>query len=313
MSFPPVRNILLSIRYNSHLLLIVTTILWAGNAIAGKFAVGHISPMMLTMGRWALALVIIGTIAHQQIRSDWPVIRQNWPYLLIMGGVGYTIFNFCLYSSLHYISAINVTLEQSAMPIVIFALNYLIYRTGITWLQVFGFVLTVIGVVVTVSQGDPMSLLAVESSGLSLGDLFMLGAALSYGGYSVALRSKPDMHWQSFLACLIAGALIFATAGWIFEYQAGQSQFPTSLQSWLVLIYAGIFPSLLSQGFFIKGVEAFGANVAGLYINLVPVFGALLAVSLLGEHLYDFHAVAFVLVVGGIMIAQHKPNLAARS
>jgi len=264
------------------------------------------------MGRWAIALLIIGTIARKQIRSDWTVIRHNWLYLLLMGGVGYTIFNFCLYSGLHFISAINATLEQSAMPIVIFALNYAIYRTGVTWLQVFGFVLTLVGVAVTVSQGDLLSLFQGESTGINMGDVFMFFAALAYGGYSVALRSKPDMHWQSFLACLVTGALIFATFGWMFEMQAGLSQAPSTLQGWLVIIYAGIFPSLLSQGLFIKGVESFGPNVAGLYINLVPVFGALLAVSLLGEQLHAFHAIAFVLVVGGIMIAQRKQGPAAR-
>jgi drug/metabolite transporter (DMT)-like permease len=295
-----------SLLHNPHLLLILTTLIWSGNAIAGKFAVGHVSPMMLTMGRWAIALAIMLAIAQGPLRRDWAIIRKNWIYLLLMGGLGYTAFNFFLYSALQHISAINVTLEQSAMPLVIFVLNYLIYRTGITWLQVTGFILTILGVLVTVSSGDPMSLWDNGGTALNRGDIYMLGAGLCYGGYSVALRSKPQMHWQSFLTSLVAGALIFATVGAAFEYQTGYLQFPTTLQGVLVIVYAGIFPSLVSQGFFIKGVEAFGPNVAGLYINLVPLFGALLAVLLLGEQLHLFHALAFVLVVGGIMIAQHK-------
>ncbi|MCJ8308461.1 MAG: DMT family transporter [Hyphomicrobiales bacterium] len=299
---------------NPHLLLMLTAIFWSGNAIAGKFAVGHVSPMMLTMARWALALAIMVAIAQEPLRRDWPTLRKHWVYLLLMGGFGYTAFNFFLYSALKHISAINVTLEQSAMPLVIFVLNYLIYRTGITWLQIFGFIVTTLGVVVIVSSGDPYGLLFADGglSGLNIGDLFMLGAAICYGGYSAALRSKPQMHWMSFLTGLIAGALVFAIGGAVFEYQTGQLQVPQTAQGMLVILYAGIFPSLLSQGFFIKGVEAFGANVAGLYINLVPIFGAILAVVLLGEQLYLFHALAFLLVVGGIMIAQHKPA-AARS
>ncbi|MEP0941383.1 MAG: DMT family transporter [Rhizobiaceae bacterium] len=302
----------MSLLRNPHLLLTLTTLIWSGNAIAGKFAVGHVSPMMLTMGRWAIALAIMLVIAQEPLRRDWAVIRRNWVYLLLMGGFGYTAFNFFLYSALQHISAINVTLEQSAMPLVIFLVNYLIYKTGITWLQVIGFILTLLGVFVTVSAGEPMSLLSNEGlSSLNRGDLYMLGAAICYGGYSAALRSKPQMHWQSFLTSLVAGALVFATVGAAFEYQAGHLQFPLTMQGILVVVFAGIFPSLVSQGFFIKGVEAFGANVAGLYINLVPVFGAILAVALLGEQLHLFHALAFVLVVGGIMIAQHKT--AARS
>lgn len=303
----------MAIHRNPHLLLALTTFIWSGNAIAGKYAIGHVSPMMLTMSRWAVALVIISLIAQKHIRKDWPVIRKNWIYLLLMGGIGYTGFNYCLYSGLQHISAINVTLEQSAMPLVIFLLSYLIYRTGITWLQIIGFLWTLLGVIVTVSSGDPLSLITGHGSGLNIGDVYMLGAAICYGGYSTALRSKPDLHWQSFLASLIAGALIFAVVGAIAEYQAGHLQVPHSAQGMLVVLYAGIFASLVAQGLYIKGVEAFGANIAGLYINLVPVFGAILAVLLLGEQLYLFHAVAFVLVVGGIMIAQQKSRSVAQS
>ena len=291
---------------NPHLLLILTTLIWSGNAVAGKFAVGHVSPMILTVGRWGIALAIIAWIARDRLKQDWAVIRQNWIYLMLMGGFGYTAFNYCLYSALQYTSAINVTLEQSAMPVIIFVLNYLIYRTGVTWLQILGYAVTLIGVVVTVSAGMPFSLFNGNGPDLNRGDLFMLAAAIFYGSYSVGLRAKPQMHWQSFLTALIAAALIFAIVGAVGEFLAGNAALPQTTQGYLVVLYAGIFPSLVAQGFFIKGVEAFGANIAGLYINLVPVFGALLAVLLLGETLYLFHAVAFVLVAGGIMIAQRN-------
>lgn len=289
---------------NPHLLLAITTFIWAGNAIAGKYAVGHVSPMMLTFFRWAIALALISAFAKQHLKTDWAAIKSNWIYLLLMGGFGYTAFNFFLYSALQHTSAINVALEQSAMPVVIFVLNYLIYKTGITWLQIVGYFLTLIGVLVTVSAGDPIGMLTSQTTGINRGDILMAGAALCYGGYSVALRSKPDMHWISFLTCLVTGALLFSIAGVGVEYASGNSLVPVTLQGILVCVFAGIFPSLVSQGFFIVGVGALGANRAGLYINLVPVFAALLAVSLLGEELYLFHALAFFLVVGGILLAQ---------
>ncbi|MEM8750583.1 MAG: DMT family transporter [Pseudomonadota bacterium] len=296
---------------NPHLLLTITVFIWGGNAVAGKFAVGHISPMVLTLSRWAIALAIVAAFAKPHMQRDWAAIRTHWVYLLLMGGIGYTAFNFFLYSALQYTSAINVALEQSAMPVVIFVLNYLIYRTGITWLQVCGYLLTLVGVIVTVSAGDPLALITGDGgTGVNRGDILMIGAALCYGGYSVALRSKPQMHWLSFLTCLVAGALLFSVFGVAFEYALGNAQMPTTLQGYLVALYAGIFPSLVAQGFFIAGVAALGANRAGLYINLVPVFAALLAVSLLSEKLQLFHAVAFVLVVGGIMIAQRNAKQA---
>ena len=310
-AFEPSGHAILFLLRAPHFFLALTSFLWSGNAIAGKFAVGHVSPMILTAGRWSLALLIIGFIARHQIRRDWATIKKHWLYLLLMGGFGYSAFNFFLYAGLQYISAINVTLEQSAMPLFIFVLNYLIYRTGVTWLQVTGFLLTLLGVIVTVSSGDPLGLIQKGGEGINRGDWFMLAAALCYGVYSVALRSKPAMHWQSLLTSLIGGACVFALVGALFEYQLGLAQFPVTIQGLLVVIYAGIFPSLVSQGLFIKGVESLGANTAGLYINLVPVFGAVLAVLLLGENLYLYHALAFVLVVGGIMIAQKKPDSSA--
>ncbi len=289
-----------------HVYLALTTFIWGGNAVAGKFAVGHVSPMMLTFCRWGIALALIAFIARNHVRRDWPVIRQNWIYLMLMGGVGYTAFNFFLYSGLQYITAINVALEQAAMPVVIFIGSFLLYRTRVTGFQILGYILTLFGVLVVVTAGDPLSLFASSGPDLNRGDLLMLFAALCYGGYSTALRSKPQMHWQSFLTCLVAGALVFATLGIAFEASFGNLIIPTTFQGLLVVVYAGIFPSLVSQGLFIRGVEALGANAAGLYINLVPIFGAILAVALLGESLFYFHVVAFVLVAGGILIAQNR-------
>ncbi len=276
--------------------------------MAGKFAVGHVSPMVLTCSRWAIALALVLVFAWPHLRREWPEIRKHWLYLLLMGGVGYTAFNFFLYSAVKFTSPINVTLEQSAMPVVIFIISYVIYRVGVRWLQIAGYALTVVGVLVVVSAGEPNRFLTSGGAGLNYGDMLMAGAALAYGSYSAFLRSKPNLHWLSFLTCLIAAALLFSLAGVAAEMRFGDPIFPVTLQGWLVVLYAGIFPSLLSQGFFIQGVEKLGANTAGLYINLVPVSGALLSVLLLGDTLYTYHAIAFVLVVGGITMAQQFEN-----
>lgn len=300
----PTETIFLSALRNPHLLLAVTAFIWGGNAVAGKFAVGHVSPMILTCLRWAIASGLATYFAYPHLRRDWPKIRKHWLYLLLMGGIGYTVFNFFLYSALKHTSPINVTLEQSAMPVVIFVLTFLIYRIGVHGMQLAGYSLTVIGVLVVVSAGEPLSFIASGGAGLNRGDVLMLGAALAYGGYSAFLRSKPELHWLSFLTCLIAAALVFSLVGAAIEIRFGDPILPVTTQGWLVVLYAGIFPSLVAQGCFIQGVEKLGANTAGLYINLVPVSGALLSVLLLGDTLYFYHAIAFVLVVGGITLAQ---------
>ena len=287
-----------------HLLLTITAFIWAGNAIAGKFAIDHISPMVLTLMRWWLALAILLAIAWPVIWQERDKLRQHWLYLLLLGAFGYTGFNFLLYTALIHTSAINVTLEQSAMPLIIFIVNFVLYRIAVRWLQIVGFAITACGVLVTATYGDPLSLLAGNPGALNRGDLFMLGAALLYALYSVALKQKPEMKWQTFLAGLVLGGAIAAVPGAAIETAMGVATWPTTLQGLLVALYAGIFPSLVSQGFFIRGVEALGANAAGLYINLVPIFAAILAILLLGEEPRLFHAIAFALVVGGILLAQ---------
>ncbi len=290
-----------------YLLLVATALFWAGNAIAGKYAVGHVSPFMLTALRWVVATAILLPMALPYLKRDAAIIRKHWLFLLLMGGVGYSVFNFFLYTALKHTTAINVAIEQSAMPLFIFIANFLIYRARISPLQALGYSLTVAGVVITATYGDPLALIASGSLGeLNRGDVYMLAASLIYGCYSVGLRAKPEMHGVSFFACMVVGALLFAAPGAVFEAAIAESIFPVTRQGWLVVIYAGVFPSLLSQFFFMRGVEVLGANSAGLFINLVPVFAAVMAVVLLGEDFRAYHGLAFFLVVGGVLIAQRK-------
>ena len=291
---------------NPHFLLTITALGWAGNAIAGKFAVGHVSPMALSLTRWVVAFTIIFILGHKYIRKDWQVLNQNWVYFLLMGGFGYTVFNFCMYSALIYTSAVNVTIEQTSMPLLIFAMNFVLYRTGITWLQMAGYFLTFVGVVITATHGQPFEWFATGSGSFNRGDIIMLIGALFYAGYSVGLRSKPDVHFISMLAALIAGGIVFAVFGVVYEGLRGGLQLPTTLQGMLTGLYAGIIPSLVSQGCFMIGVTALGANRAGLYINLVPVFAAILVILLLDEAVYLYHGVAFLLVVGGVLLSQRE-------
>ena len=293
-----------SLLRNPHLLLAITALGWAGNAVAGKYAVGHISPMVLTFSRWAFALALISLFAHKQIRADLPVIRKNWLYLLLMGGLGYATFNAVLYTALIFTSTMNVTIEQTAMPLFIFALNYVLYRIQVTWLQIVGYILTFVGVVVTATNGQPLALISDGLSSFGFGDALMMVASFLYAAYSVGLRSKPDMAFTSFMAALMAGGFLFSLVGLAVEHAFLEPIWPTTLQGLLVALYAGVVPSLVCQMFFVIGVAALGANRAGLYINLVPVFGALLIFLMLEDGLYVYHAIATILVVGGVMIAQ---------
>jgi drug/metabolite transporter (DMT)-like permease len=280
--------------------LTFTTLFWAGNAIAGKLAVGHISPMTLTGFRWGIAFLILLAFSGPQLRRDWDDVRRYAPLLLAYGMFGFALFNIALYSALKHTSAINVTIEQSAMPMVVFLANFLLFKMHVTPAQIVGFVMSVLGVALTASNGDLLRLAALD---INVGDAIMILAVLLYAGYSVALRYKPAMHWKSLMTVMAFGALLTAIPFAVWEQYAGAGIMPDG-RGLVVAAYTAVFPAILAQIFFIRGVEMIGSNRASLFINLVPVFGTLLAIAILGELFRAYHAIALLLVIGGIWLSE---------
>jgi len=287
---------------NAYVLLLLTTLFWGGNAIAGKLAVGHISPMLLTTLRWGLAAAIMLAIGLPRFRRDWPVVRRNLALLFALGTAGFMLFNAAMYSALLFTSAINVSIEQAGMPMLIFAFNFLLYRMGVSMGQIVGFSLSLLGVALTAAHGDLTRLAELD---VNAGDALMLAASLVYAGYTVALRYRPAIHWQSLMLAMCAAAFVSSLPFAAWELAAGKAVMPDA-RGWAVTAYTAIFPSILSQAFYIRGVELIGANRAGLFINLVPIFGTLLSILLLGEAFHPYHAVAMAMVLGGIWLAEHS-------
>ncbi len=284
----------------AYLFLTITALSWGANAVAGKMAVGHISPMLLTSMRWGMACAILLTFALPQVRRDMNVIRANLPLLMAYGAVGFTSFNILLYSALGYTTAINVAIEQAGMPMLIFLANFLMFRIKVTPAQILGFLLTLSGVAITASGGSLARLIGLE---LNRGDALMLLAILCYGGYTVALRYKPKLHWQSMITVMAASAFLTSLPFAAFEV-ARESVIWPDTTGWLVAAFTAIFPSLVAQVLFIRGNEIIGSNRAGIFINLVPIFGTLLSVMVLGEMLHLYHVVALGLVLGGIWLSE---------
>jgi len=280
--------------------LTVTSLFWGGNSVAGKLAVGHVSPMVLTTFRWIVALSVILALMMPQVKRDWPVIRKHWLQLLLYGVFGFTAFNALLYTALGYTSAINAVIEQASIPMLIFAFNFILFRIQASAAQIVGFAVTLIGVLITAAHGEFSALAELE---FNFGDLLILLACIVYAGYTIALRWKPALSWQSFIAAPAFGALLSAIPLFFWELSRGGTIMPDAT-GWAIVLYAGIFPSLLSQVLYVRGVEMIGANRAGLFINAIPVFGTLLSVLLVGETMHPFHGVALLLVLGGIAIAE---------
>jgi drug/metabolite transporter (DMT)-like permease len=284
-----------------YLLLILATLGFGGNAVAGRAAVGQISPMLLTTSRWGLVLALMLLTCRKQIVEAMPEARRRWPVLLAMGTVGFTFFNALSYLAAHHTSAVNISILQGMIPVLVLVGGMVAHKTPVRGGQVAGVCVAMVGVAVVASNG---SLAALARMQFNVGDLMMLGACALYAGYAVALRSVPaSSSALGFFFGLAVGAFVSSLPLVGLEAALGGLLAPTP-RGWGILTYVALAPSFVCQVFFIRAVGLIGPQRAGLFINLVPVFGALAAVLVLGEAFGLHHALGLGLVMIGIVLSE---------
>jgi drug/metabolite transporter (DMT)-like permease len=288
------------IRDQPYLLLTLTSLFWAGNAIVGRAVVGRIPPVALAELRWIAAFLIVLPFAWRDLSRDLPVIRRHFGLLTVLAFTGITAFNTLLYWSLERTTAINATLMQSVAPLLIGLFSFLLYRDALTRLQIAGIAVSLVGVAAIVSGGDPSRLLAMS---LNAGDLVIVFALALYALYSALLRRRPGIAQLSFLAFTIGWGAVLLLPVFVAELASGVRFEPLDASMVGAFVYVSIFPSILAYLFFNRGVELIGANRAGPFFHLIPLFGVVLAVLFLGERPGMHHAVGIVLILCGVMIA----------
>jgi len=285
-----------------YLLLTLTMLMWGGNAVASRLAVGEVSPMALTGLRWTVPVAILGVALRRQLLAHRQALAMRWPLVLLMGTLGFTVFNALMYLAAHHTTAVNITILQGSMPVFVLVGALLFYGTRIRGWQIAGMAVTLLGALLVATRAD---LATLTSFSFNMGDLWMLAACCLYAGYTVALRSKPTVPGLVFFAALAGVALLTSLPLVAYEVVTGTVTWPT-LRGWLIVLYVGLFPSFVSQVLFMRSVELIGPGRAGLFVNLVPIFGALLAVLILGEAFAAYHAVGLALVLGGIWLAEQS-------
>ncbi len=285
-----------------YLLLALTTLIWGGNAVASRLAVGHVSPMALTSLRWIGVALIFPLLFRRELVEHWPVIRANAMQIVLMGALGFTVFNALMYVAGHHTSAINMGITQGAIPAIVMIGAFLIYRTPLGPLQFGGLLLTMLGVVLVAVRGD---LAALGQLAFAYGDVLMIVAGCFYAGYTLALRNRPPLPGLVFFTCLATVACALSLVLYGVEITMGQDQWP-DLYGWVIVLYVMIGPSIVSQLMFMRGVELIGPARAGLFVNLVPIWAALLGVLMVGEPFALYHALALALVLGGIWVAEQR-------
>src|SRR3954447_23482910 len=213
-----------------YLLLMLTMLGWAGNAVASRLAVGEISPMALTTLRWSIACVLLALFVRRDIAAAWPPLRARWRYVLALAAVGFTAFNALMYVAAHSTGAVNLTILQGAIPVFVLLGALAAFGTRIRPSQALGVAVTLVGVALVAAHGDLATLAQLD---FAVGDVFMLIACAAYAGYTLALRQRPPVPALGFFAVL-AGTQATAYA-------------PARLHSSYVTLEAGSSPTGAAQ------------------------------------------------------------------
>ena len=282
---------------NAVLLLCLAMLGWAGNTIAGRLSTGEISPMMVVSLRWLIITLFLLLLLNKGIANSFIAIKGKILWLLLMGGLGMTCFNSLFYIAAQNTSAINLGIIQGVMPAIILIGSVLFFKEKVNIVKLFGLLISFFGVVIVVSKGDFQIIISLT---VNLGDVVMFLALFFYAGFTLGLRFKPEIDPLILMAYFSFSALISSIPLVMLEAFLGYSQFPSNTNAWLTIIYIAFVPSFLAQIFFIKGVELIGASKAGLFINILPIFAAILGVIILGESLQMYHFISLVVVLTGV-------------
>ena len=283
-----------------YLLLSLTSLFWSLNWVIGRAIVGHVTPLTLTFIRWVVAVAVMMPFAWPQLRAHWPLIRRNWKVIAWLGFWGTGLHNAFAYVGLQYTTATNGVILNSAIPILIILLGWLIYRETITRLQTVGVLVSLAGILAIVSRGD---LAVLASLAMNKGDLIVLFGMVFWAAYTVFLRMKPEgLPGLALLASCgtIGVTLLFPMMLAEMYFWDGHVEFTPATVG--AMLYVGIFPSFVGYVFWNRGVAEVGPTVAGIFVHLMPAFGALLAWLFLDERIYLFHIVGIALILAGIAL-----------
>jgi drug/metabolite transporter (DMT)-like permease len=286
-----------------YLLLSVTALCWAGNAIVGRLAAGHIPPVTLSFLRWSLAFLLILPLAWKHLVRDWSAIRARLGTMVVLSITGIGAFNTLQYWALEHTEALNTLLLQSAGPLFVAVWSLILLGVRLTLSQAGGIVLSLTGVLVILLRGDLTTLTSIQ---FNKGDLIFTVALAIFGLYSVLSLKRPNIHGLSFVGFTFgcgAASLIPLLIHELFSRPVMQLDAPNLL----TLFYVAVFPSTLAYLCFNRGVQLIGANRAAPFFHVVPVFGSVMAFVFLGERPQLFHFIGFALVLIGVFVASRKP------
>ena len=285
-----------------YLLLSITAACWAGNAIIGRTAAGHIPPVTLSFLRWGLAFLMILPFAWKHLVRDWGAIRSRLGTMILLSVTGIGVFNTLQYWALEYTTALNTLLLQSAGPLFVAIWSLILLGVRLTLAQAGGVLLSLTGLLVILLHGDLTTLRNIE---FNKGDLIFTVALFIFGLYSVLSLKRPRIHALSLVGFTFGCGAACLTPLLIWEL-ISRPAMEFNPHNLMALLYVAVFPSIVAYLCFNRGVQLIGANRAAPFFHVVPAFGAAMAIVFLGERPQAFHIIGFALVLTGVFVASRK-------
>lgn len=284
-------------QFRAYAMLGLTMLFWAGNAIVGRAVRNDIPPFTLAFIRWTGALAILAPFALRHVIAEWPAICRQWRPILLLGLVGVAAFNGFLYSGLRYTTATNGLLLQALIPSLVLLIGRIAFKDRVPPGQIIGIALSTLGVGVIVFRGEVAAIVGMR---FGIGDGLILCGCVAWAVYTACLRLRPAIQPLSFVFVTFAiGALTMA------PFAVGEAG-AIAAMDWRPPVlaafgYVAIFPSIFAYFLYNAAVARIGPGAAGQTISLMPIFGAVIAMQLLGEQLHGYHGIGMVLILSGII------------
>ncbi len=280
-----------------YLLLVLTTLFWSGNFVISRGMHTEIPPFALSFWRWLVALLIFSFFGFPKLWQHRGVVVQNLRFITVQGILGVALFNSLVYMAVQSTTAINAVLVNSCIPVLIAVCSWVMYREILTICQSLGVCISLCGVALIILHGKLSSLLSLE---FNKGDLLVLIAAFVWALYSANLKRYPDgLHPFAYLSGIMVIGLLCIFPFYVGEVYSGE-MLEFTRNSVITIIYVALFASVLAFIFWNRAVRIIGANKAGPFIHLMPVFSTLLAIIFLDEQVHWFHLAGILLIFTGI-------------
>ena len=287
----------------AYVLLVLTALFWAGNWVIARGMQSQMSPIAMAFWRWLAALVILLPFVARPIAAEWVQIRRSWKIITLLGVIGVAGFNMLTYTGLKYTTATNGVLLNSVIPVLIIAISAIFLREPVGMRQAAGVLVSLGGVATIVARGDLDTLVHLR---LNPGDLWVLTAMLGWAIYTVCLRWRPrGLSSTAFTGALVAIGVVVLLPVFAWDYGTGQRTH-WNAATFSAVAYFAIFPSVLAYYFWNAAVARVGAARAGMFLHLMPLFGAVLSWAFLGESLWWYHYAGAALIFAGLFIASAR-------